>query len=179
MKKHRICMATILTILFVLTSCKPGAEVRSEQEEFQRNRYTKVEMLDMYDTNIDLFEDVVSILVNDDDFFEKASKKDGDGDAAIFTPDDEEMMLLSQQDQERLLELFELTPYYINYDNSRWFVKITFIGSGELEGGTFLRWIDETDTWHIRFKQYITSLKQMYHVEKLSADWCFYYQYVD
>lgn len=166
--KKLVCI--VITFALFLTTAGCGS---SESSSWVA--YTKSDVLAFYNENKDLFDELVQIIINDDDFFEKGRNLLDDGDATICSREDENLSLFSEPDRQVILNFLEFKPYMITYDSSQDFVKITFIGLDEYEGFSFLFWIGSSGQRN--YKGFLYYLEQFYSVEPLSDGWIFYYSY--
>lgn len=173
MQMRTMCLIVVLSVFLALAGCG----VDNAEGEYQWKTYESQDaLLALYSENEAQFMKLVDVIRNEEQFFEKGRRTEDEfADAFLCTPYDAAMELFSESDQEFLNQFFELKPYMISYDNSKRFVKVTFIGKGEMEAGTFLCWTADDGQAETEYYDYLAYLEQIYSVETLSDCWCFYW----
>ena len=168
MNKLKLVCLILLGIL-ALCSCK-----NSPRYEFRN--YEKAELVALINENEDLFNEVVRVVVEDDDFYEKGSRGRLD-DSFIGSPYDEEVGLFNQFGQQVIHDFFQFRPYMISYDLDKRFIKITFIGDIDtVESYVFMYWIDAEDVDGL--ENQLIYLRQRYTIctDGIPEGWYFYYK---
>ena len=154
-------MCFFLCILF-LVGC-------SNKHTYTPELYTKTDVISMCENENELFNNLVSIIVHNDEFYEK--RKDEYDDAFFCSPHDEELKWFDEEDSKTIAEFFEFKPYMISYDLGRRFVEVTFLSSEEAESYTLLFWIKNSNNDEIfKFQEYSNYLSYTYVVETLEFD---------
>ncbi len=159
----------LLLALILLSAC-------SKKPEYHWERYSESEMRSMFEENEELFNQLVEVLVSETDFFEKG-RRDEYEDATLDSPYDDSMELFSESGRQTVREFFELKPYMISYDDSKNYIRITFIAQEEWEGAEFLYWINPLISGQhgeSALEEHIEYLEQDYYVEHITGNWYFY-----
>lgn len=168
-RKLRI-VCIILTIALTMASC-------SEEPTYDFQKYSTDEVIAMINDNEELFNELVRVLVEDDDFYVKGRRRELD-DAFLGSPYDEQIELLDTHGQQVIHEFFQLKPYMISYEYSQRYIDITFIGDVQnIECYVFLYWIDKQDTQGLQ--EFLHTRRQRDYTiitSDLPEGWCMFYK---
>ena len=159
-------LSIVLSIIVLFTSCNA-----QDNAPYEPSVYTKDEVLHLFDENVALFENVVTIISNNDEFYEKGRVNEFT-DADIVSPNDDAITYFDETDKKMILEAFQLKPYMILYDYARRFVTITFLANGDDESYTFLFWTSSDEK---AFDDYQAFLSQNYILNNMSEKCVMYY----
>lgn len=170
MRKVLGVLLSVISIVTIFGGCK-------EQPSYMYHKYSEEQIIHLVSQNEKLFNEMVRVLIEDDDFFEEGRRTDA-GDAFINSDYDENIELLDNYGQQVVCDFFELKPYLINFDNSGDFIEITFIGDCEtIESFVFVYWIDQEDVQgaqkYLSYRQ--TNGSIIYPTLSLPAGWRMYY----
>lgn len=166
-----LCIALYQIVSFVRSSIMLK-EVLSDKRE----HYSEEEIIQLFNENYDLFDEVSTILMENDDFRDKSTDKVGF--SMISSPYDENMKLFSWGDKNDIKKMFELNAVSLVYDHEG-FVKISFNGpeySGHRRSLVFICWGDGED---VQGKEsFIYQLENSFlnggKVKTLDDRWLFY-----
>ena len=169
--KRILCMGLIFAILIGIAGCI------KKEKPYPYGRYTRQEVLDLFHQNRDVFDELVSTILEDSYFLENGDV-DPERRTWIMPSDDRYLELFNERSKEAILKILRFKPYMITYDFSAYhssekdIIKITFIGDGvEDESFSFQYLVDQSD---LRAnEEYIKYREQDYYVSQLSDGWIF------
>lgn len=161
-----LCM---ICVILTLTAC-------SHREKYQPALYTKENLLSLYQENIELFEDVVEIIISNKAFYEEGRINEYT-DADITSPYDKALTHFGDTERKVIDELFEFKPYMILYDYARRFVKITFISSDNKLSYTFVFWTLDSEDSQYKLDNYKRQLAQHYILEDIQDNRFLFYNH--
>ena len=168
--KRILCIVLVLTILVGFAGCK-------KEEPYPYGKYTRQEVLDLFNQNRDLFDELVDAILADTYFLENGDVHH-EGSTWVTVKNDRYMELFNERSQDAIRKVLEFKPYMIAYDfhaydsTEKDAIEITFIGDGvKDEGYSFRYLVDQSDQKANR--AYIERLEQNYYVEDLSGGWIF------
>lgn len=170
--KKALCLLFILAIIIACTAGCTSDE--SNLNSTEPKSYTSEEAKNLFTEHQQLFNDLVTLLMNDDDFLQKARipGKEMHG-AFLNSPDSEYMELFSSEDQKILRQFFELKPVEICYSLAG-LIQITFAHTPDATSRSahchFVYWDDQT-----HLEETIIDLQTTHYVDQLAPGWIIYY----
>jgi hypothetical protein len=163
----------LLSVAMIL-SCTAGCTAdESNQNSTGPKSYTYEEAKNLFKENQQLFNDLVTILMNDDDFLQEARipGKEAYG-AFLNSPDSEYMELFSSEDQKILRQFFKLKPEEICYSLAG-FIQITFSHTPDATSRFtqchFLFWDNQT-----YLEEISKDVQTTHYVDQLAPGWIYY-----
>lgn len=165
MAKKSICIVIILAIMIGVVGCK------KKEEPYPYGKYTRQEVLDLFNQNRDLFNELVGAILADTYFLENGNVHH-DEKTFVMPNQYKYMELFNERSQNAIRRILEFKPYIVQYNFIRDIIEITFIGDGVVdEGFTFEYLVDQSDLREI--EDYIRYREQNYYVEQLTGGWIF------
>lgn len=136
--------------------------------------YTSEEAKKLFPEHQQLFNDLVTVLMNDDDFLQEGRIPGRESEGAILnSPDSEYMELFSPEDQKIIRQFFQLKPVEIVYSLSG-LIEISFAHTPDANSHfTQCHFVYWDDPAHL--EEAIKDLQTVYHVDRLADDWILYY----
>ena len=111
--KHRIIILFSVFFLLFCTACTP-------KDDYQWEGHSKEEILTLFQSNPDMFQQIADIFINNETFWEKARRDEEAAHATLDSPNDtEKMSYFSEEEQNVIRDFFEqTTPYLLSLNPS-------------------------------------------------------------
>lgn len=169
--KKALCLLFTLAIIIACTAGCTADE--SNQNSTGPKSYTYEEAKNLFKENQQLFNDLVTVLMNDDDFWRKGTLPGKELHGAILdSPDSEHMDLFSPEDQQIIRQFFKLEPMEIVYSRAGC-IEITFSHTPDATSRFtqchFLFWDNQTYLENIS-----KDVQTTHYVDQLAPGWIYY-----
>lgn len=166
MAKKSICIVIILSIMIGVVGCK------KKEEPYPYGKYTRQEVLDLFNQNRDLFDELVGAILADTYFLENGNVHH-DEKTFVMPNQYKYMELFNERSQNAIRRILEFKPYMVQYNFIRDIIEITFIGDGVVDESMSIEYlVDHDDKREV--EEYIQYREQNYYVEQLTDGWIFY-----
>ena len=166
MAKKSICIVIILAIMIGVVGCK------KKEEPYPYGKYTRQEVLDLFNQNRDLFNELVGAILADTYFLENGNVHH-DEKTFVMPNQYKYMELFNERSQNAIRRILEFKPYMVQYNFIRDIIEITFIGDGVVDESMSIEYlVDHDDKREV--EEYIQYRTQDYYVEQLTDGWIFY-----
>ena len=166
MAKKSICIVIILAIMIGVVGCK------KKEEPYPYGKYTRQEVLDLFNQNRDLFNELVGAILADTYFLENGNVHH-DEKTFVMPNQYKYMELFNERSQNAIRRILEFKPYIVQYNFIRDIIEITFIGDGVVDESMSIEYlVDHDDKREV--EEYIQYRTQDYYIEQLTDGWIFY-----
>lgn len=166
MAKKSICIVIILAIMIGVVGCK------KKEEPYPYGKYTRQEVLDLFNQNRDLFNELVGAILADTYFLENGNVHH-DEKTFVMPNQYKYMELFNERSQNAIRRILEFKPYMVQYNFIRDIIEITFIGDGVVDESMSIEYlVDHDDKREV--EEYIQYRTQDYYIEQLTDGWIFY-----
>ena len=166
MAKKSICIVIILAIMIGVVGCK------KKEEPYPYGKYTRQEVLDLFNQNRDLFNELVGAILADTYFLENGNVHH-DEKTFVMPNQYKYMELFNERSQNAIRRILEFKPYIVQYNFIRDIIEITFIGDGVVDESMSIEYlVDQDDKREV--EEYIQYRTQDYYIEQLTDGWIFY-----
>ena len=166
MAKKSICIVIILAIMIGVVGCK------KKEEPYPYGKYTRQEVLDLFNQNRDLFNELVGAILADTYFLENGNVHH-DEKTFVMPNQYKYMELFNERSQNAIRRILEFKPYIVQYNFVRDIIEITFIGDGVVDESMSIEYlVDHDDKREV--EEYIQYRTQDYYIEQLTDGWIFY-----
>ena len=165
MIKRCICMTLILVIAIGIAGCK------KKEEPYPYGKYTRQEVLDLFNQNRDLFNELVGAILADTYFLENGNVHH-DEKTFVMPNQYKYMELFNERSQNAIRRILEFKPYIVQYNFIRDIIEITFIGDGVVDESMSIEYLVDLDDKR-EVEEYIQYRTQDYYVEQLTDGWIF------
>ncbi len=147
----------------------------NHNNKYVASKYTKNEILSMYQDNHLQFESIVNIISTNESILEKGRINEYT-DVDIMSPYDDALSCFSEADKMAINNFFNFKPYMILYDYACRFVEISFLSADDDGAYSFLFWTFKGDNSDAKFNDYINYLSQTFIVEFITTNCILFYE---
>lgn len=157
----KLFIALILFLVMIFCSCQ-------SQENYAWAKYDEKELLEIFKNNKDSFDDICSIIFDNEQFWDKARRDNEAGHAWIMSPmETNKLDLFNENDRKEIIDFFaKYKPYMVSLDYNS-YISITFIGKNNVEGICFMKFADPNDSFREEERFYFEQNYTVYQLE----DW--------
>ena len=167
--KRILCIVLVLTILVGFAGCK-------KEEPYPYGKYTRQEVLDLFNQNRDLFDELVDAILADTYFLENGDVHP-ERETFVMPGDERYMELFNERSQEAIRRVLEYKPYRVAYDfcvygtlygTINGSIRVAFIGDFKDDQDFSFHYLVEPSDQKV-IKDYMKYLEQDYYVEDLGG----------
>ena len=145
---------------------------KKKEEPYPYGKYTRQEVLDLFNQNRDLFNELVGAIWADTYFLENGNVHH-DEKTFVMPNQYKYMELFNERSQNAIRRILEFKPYMVQYNFIRDIIEITFIGDGVVDESMSIEYlVDHDDKREV--EEYIQYRTQDYYIEQLTDGWIFY-----
>lgn len=145
---------------------------KKKEEPYPYGKYTRQEVLDLFNQNRDLFNELVGAILADTYFLENGNVHH-DEKTFVMPNQYKYMELFNERSQNAIRRILEFKPYMVQYNFIRDIIEITFIGDGVVDESMSIEYlVDHDDKREV--EEYIQYRTQDYYIEQLTDGWIFY-----